>query len=107
MEDIDPCIDQGCQKPAEFLRRRRQLCIVILQLPLRETKDDRKVRADLAPARGNDLRRKARAAYKIATITVGPAIGAVPEELVNQIAVGAMKLDAVKSKVLGVPPLST
>ena len=50
----------------------------------------------------DDLDCEAGAADQVAAIFVGALIGAGPEELVDQIAMGAVDLDAVESKALRV-----
>src|SRR5947209_18752931 len=100
MVDVDAGIGQRRQKSLQLFRRQRKLRRIVLLLPLRETQDDHVVRAD-ALARGlDDLGRKAGAAHDVAAKVVGADVGAFPEELVEQIAVRAMKLDAVETDLL-------
>ena len=50
-----------------------------------------------------DLEQEARAVDQAATVAVGAAVGAVAQKLVDQVAVGAVQLDAVEAGRLGEP----
>ena len=87
----------------QFLRGCRQPRRVVLLLPLREAQDDREIRPGRVARHGlDDLGCEAGAADQVAAIFVGALIGARPEELVDQVAMGAVDLDAVESQALRV-----
>jgi hypothetical protein len=79
--------------------------VIAVHLPLREAVDDRKVRPDRGPDRGHHLGRESGARLQRTAVAVGAVIGLGPEELVEQVAVGAVDLDGVEpaSRALTAP----
>ena len=82
--------------------RRRDLGLEVLLLPLREPNDHWKRGSDRAAHRFQDLGREAGPlADRWPAIQVVAFVGALPEELVDQVAVGAVKLDRIEPEALG------
>src|SRR5262249_55867368 len=100
VEDVDASRNQGPEQFCELVRRARQPRVKVRALPLRETEEDRKVFADLFSDGFDDLCRKARARDEIATPCVGALVGLLPKELIDDVAVCAVQLDAVETELL-------
>ena len=104
MEHIDTGVSQSGQPNFHFRRSLGQLGGVILLLPLADAQQQREIRADCGTTGLDDFQRKAGAIHQaVSAPHVGSLVCAVPEELVNQIAVGAVQLCDVEAEVLGAP----
>ena len=102
MEDIDAGLHQWREELAQALRGFHQARGIVLLLPLREAEDDREIRTDRRAHRPHQLDGEARAIGQAAAVLVVPLVAAFPEELVDQVAVGAVDLHPVHADRLGV-----
>ena len=102
VEGVDAGRGQRGQDRLQLLRGLGEPRVVVLLLPLRVAEDHREVGRDGRADRGHDLGGELRAGHGVAAVGVGPAVGALPQELVDQVAVGAVQLDAVEADALGV-----
>jgi hypothetical protein len=104
MEHVHARVDQRREKPAEQLGRGRQARGIVLLLPLREAQQDGEIRSDRAAACLDNFDGETGTRNHIPAVAVGALVGALPEELIDQIAVRAMKLDAIETEAPGVSP---
>ena len=102
MEDVDAGVRQRQQEPLQFPGRGHQPGGVILLLPLGPAQDDRELRANCCAHRGNDLQREAVAPLQRAAVAVIALVGALPEKLVHQVAVGAVDFHRIKAQCPGI-----
>ncbi|MCY1419325.1 hypothetical protein D9M71_349110 [compost metagenome] len=75
---------------------------VVLLLPLGETEDDREVGADRCAHGLDQLDGKTRTAGQVAAIFIAALVADVPEELIDQVAVGTVDLHAIHTDGLGI-----
>ncbi len=103
MDDVRAGRDQGAQPRLQIAGRRREARGEILLLPLRDPNDDREIGAHGGAHGGQNLGGEA-APFGDGRPAKGVVafIGPLPEELVNQVAVGAVKLHSVEAQALGV-----
>ncbi len=102
MEDVHAGIGQRLEEGLQLLRGLHQARGVVLLLPLRVTQDDREVRADRSTHGLDQLDGEARTRRQITTVLVSALVAAVPEELVDQVTVGAVNLHAIHADGLGI-----
>jgi hypothetical protein len=76
----------------------RKACAEVLLLPLRESEQDRFLRTDRRADATDDFGGEAGAGAAVPAPAILTAIGLVPEEAVEEIAVGAMDRDAVEAQ---------
>ena len=100
MEDIHAGVDQGPQELLQLGRSFRQLRIIVADLPLRDAQRDRELRTDPPPDFADGLRGETRACDQIPAVAVGALVGFLPEELVDQVSVRSVQLDAVEAGFL-------
>ena len=104
VDDVGARVDQGAQPGDHLVGGARQAGGEVLLLPLRDAQDDRIVRADLGADGFQDVGGEAAALGDgRAAVAVVAAVDALPEELVDQVAVGAVELDGVEAHALRVP----
>ena len=87
------------QQALELARRRQHLAGVVTELPLRESQHDGEVGADGRAYGLYELDAERKARFERTAIAVGALVQPLPEELVDEIAVGAVQLDTIESKV--------
>ena len=101
MKYIGAGIDQWLKERRELIRCMRQLCAVVLLLPLGEPVNDDEFRPHALPDCLDDVGGEAGALDEISAVIVAAAVRLFPEELVHQIAMSAMKFDRIKADFLG------
>ncbi|MNO97408.1 hypothetical protein D3C76_891140 [compost metagenome] len=102
MENVHARVGQRLEELAQGFRGLHQTCGVVLLLPLGETEDDRETFTDRGTHGLNQFNGEARTVGQAAAVFVGALVAAFPEELVDQVAVGAVDLHAVHADGLGV-----
>ena len=102
VENVHTGFHQWLQEPFEFLRAVHQFGFVILLLPLGEPQHDREIRPDAMAHRLNDFDHKAQAVFHRAAVFIVPLVGAFPQELVQQVAMGTVDLDTIKTEGFGI-----
>ena len=102
VEDVHAGVGQRIEEISQRLGGVAQARAVILLFPLRKPEDDREVFAHGGAHGGDQFEGKFRPRRQIAAIGVVALVGAVPEELIHQIPVGAVDFDGVKADVFGV-----
>ncbi len=100
MEHVGAGIDQRLEKRGELIRRMRQLCAVVLLLPLREAVNDDEIRPHTLADRLDDVGGEAGTSDEVSTVSAVAAVRLLPEELVHQIAVRTMQFDRVEANLL-------
>ncbi|MNZ81107.1 hypothetical protein D3C78_997640 [compost metagenome] len=103
MENIHASIGQRLEELAQRLRGLHQTRGVVLLLPLGEAEDDRETFTDRGTHGLNQFNGEARTVGQAAAVFVGTLVAAFPEELVDQVTVGAVDFHAVHADALGVP----
>ncbi len=101
MEGIGAGVDEGHQDGGELVGGVGDAGVVVGGLPLGQPQHDREAGGDLGADGGDDLGGEAGAGLEVAAVGVGAAVGGRPEELVDEVAVGAVELDAVETEALG------
>ena len=103
MKDVDPRFRQRNEPCLHLLGRGRKPCGVILEPPLRDPQNDRKLRSDGRANSTNQFGRESRPLGQcLPSVGIATLIRRVPEELVNQVAMGSMNFDRVKSQGFGI-----
>ena len=103
MENIHAGVHERHQEAFQLFRILGQLGVVILLLPLGKAQHNGELLTYRFTDRLDDLHAEAGAVLDGATVLVIALVGAFPEELVQQIAVGTMNLYPVKAHRLGSP----
>lgn len=88
VEDIHTRIAERCQEAGQIFRRLHKSGVIMAALPLREAEHNREVRSYRTAAGIDHFNRKGGPCLKITAIFVVTAVSLLPEELVDQIAVG-------------------
>ncbi len=101
MEGVDAGRDERGQDRLQLLRGPGEARVVGLLLPLRVAEDHRELGRDGRTDRGHDLGRELRTGHGVAAVGVGTAVRPLPQELVDEVAVGAVELDSVEADALG------
>src|SRR5439155_15476858 len=96
MEDVDTCLGERFEDLLQLIGRPRKARAVVELFPLGKSKEDGKRRAHLPSAFANQLHAEAGPARNVAAVFVSPAVRAIPQELVGQVSMRAVDLDAVK-----------
>ena len=103
VENIDAGLGQRYQPRRHLSRGLGKLHGEILLLPLRQAQDDDEILAHGRPHRGYDIPCETAALRQRRTAEpVGPLIRSRPEELIDQVAMGAVEFDGVEAQPLGV-----
>ncbi len=91
---------QPAEDDLQLLGRLGDPRLIVVDLPLGQAEEDREVRGDGFPAGFDQLRGEAGARGRVTAVRVGAPVGAGPEELVDEVAVAAVDLDAVEAEGL-------
>ena len=102
MEDVDTGIHQGLEERLQLFRGLAQPGVVVLHLPLGETQHDGEVRPHPLADRPDNLDGETLAVGHAAAVLIIALVGAFPEELVDQVTVGAVDFNAVEANGLGI-----
>ena len=102
VEQRDPGVGQRGQEGGQLIGGLRDPGVILPDLPLREAERDREVRADGGPDGRGDFGAEPDPAGDAAAVLIGAAVGGGPVELVEQVAVRAVQLDAVEAGGPGV-----
>src|SRR5438477_3940591 len=101
MQNVDARVDQRFEPGFQRARRIGQLHFKVLLLPLADPEHYRKIRSDRLPHRVDDINGKSSPAGQVlASVAILAAIGTLPKELINQIAVRAMQFDGIEPQAL-------
>ena len=100
MQNVDSRVDQRFEPGFQCARRIGKLHFKVLLLPLADAEHDRKIRSDQCAHRADDISGKPGPARQVlAAVAILAAIGTLPKELIDQIAVRAMQFDGIESQL--------
>ena len=99
MQNVDSRVDQRFEPGFQCARRVGQLHFIVLLLPLADPQQDRKIRSDRRAHRVDDISGKPGPPGQVlASVGILAAIGTLPEELIDQIAVAPCNSTASNPK---------